>query len=174
MTAAAVTGEREKCLASGMDDFLTKPVNPETLAAMLKRWLDGAVDGPPPEQAEPTPDEGVLDLDRLEMLREIDPGSTTYLDKAIGNFVARAPESLHAIRAAVVAADPEALTQAAHRLKGGALNLGLPAVGHVAFELEMLGDSGRVERAASLLEDLESALHEAVVQVRAYQQSYLA
>ncbi len=173
MTAAAVEGEREKCLAAGMDDFLTKPVNPEALGMMLRRWLDdGAHEAGGAAAPQGPTATGVLDLDRLDMLRDLDPGNTSYLDKAIGNFVSRCPESLQAIRAAVAAADDEALTQSAHRLKGSALNLGLPVVGHLAFELEMLGDAGTTTGAGTLLTDLEGALRQAAAELQSYQRAY--
>jgi PAS domain S-box-containing protein len=173
MTAAAVEGEREKCLAAGMDDFLTKPVNPEVLGSMLARWVHGeSVPGGPAADSERA--EGVLDLDRLEMLRDLDPGNTTYLDKAIGNFVDRVPEAVHSIRSAIAGRDPESLTHSAHRLKGSALNLGLPAVGHLAHELELLGDSGTTTGAPDLVADLEEALSTAVTEVLGYQRSYQA
>ncbi|MFZ5846234.1 MAG: response regulator [Actinomycetota bacterium] len=171
MTAAAVEGEREKCLAAGMDDFLTKPVNPEMLGRMLRRWVDGSSEPTEPAAEQPVA-EGVLDHDRLDMLRDLDPGNTAYLDKAIGNFVARVPESVHAIRASIATQDAEALTHSAHRLKGSALNLGLPTVGHLAHELEMLGDSGSTTGAAAQLEALEQALSHAVAEMLAYQQDY--
>jgi CheY-like chemotaxis protein len=172
MTAAAVEGEREKCLAAGMDDFLTKPVNPDALGAMLRRWLSGEISGDTEVRREEPRAEGTLDLDRLDMLRDLDPGNTSYLDKAIGNFVARVPESVHAIRSASESRDHEALTYAAHRLKGSALNLGLPSVGHLAYELEMLGDTGTTDGAAALLEALEAALSRAVEEMLGYQRAY--
>jgi PAS domain S-box-containing protein len=172
MTAAAVEGEREKCLAAGMDDFLTKPVDPEALGAMLRRWLSDDTTERPVGLAGADEHGGVLDLGRLDMLRDLDPGNTGYLDKAIGNFVARVPESVHAIRSATAARDAGALTSAAHRLKGSALNLGLPVVGHLAHELEMLGDTGSTTGARVLLEDLEEALSRAVVGVLGYQRAY--
>jgi PAS domain S-box-containing protein len=172
MTAAAVEGERERCLAAGMDDFLTKPVDPHALGKMLLRWLsEGPPDAPAAASRRAVVD-GVLDLDRLDMLRDLDPGNTSYLDKAIANFASRAAESLQAIRDAVCAEDREALTQTAHRLKGSALNLGLPVVGHLAFQLEMLGDAGTGAGASSLLTDLEGALRDAVTAVQAYQRDY--
>ena len=180
MTAAAVEGEREKCLAAGMDDFLTKPVSPDSLGAMLHRWLDATENPGPTPVTEGTGVPGSqlgarsLDTERLDMLRDLDPGNTTYLDTAIANFVGRATEAIAAVRGAVAADDHAALIYAAHRLKGSALNLGLTSVGHWAYELERLGDSGATSGASALLESLEKSLVEGIDEVQAYQRSYQA
>ena len=151
MTAAAVEGERERCLAAGMDDFLTKPVDPDALAAVLTQWVPGepaaartASDEPPPA----APRDGTdLDTARLDMLRDMAPGDTTYLDRAIGNFVANTPGLLTALREAVDAGDAERVHQVAHRLSGSASNLGVSAVGGTARELELLADGGTTDGA---------------------------
>ena len=96
MTAAAVEGERERCLAAGMDDFLTKPVDPGALTAVLATWLDGAPAahrrpgrairarrGASPRSAART----ASTWTGIDELRDLDPGDTSYLDRAIGNFV---------------------------------------------------------------------------------------
>jgi CheY-like chemotaxis protein/HPt (histidine-containing phosphotransfer) domain-containing protein len=161
MTAAAVEGERERCLAAGMDDFLTKPVDPDQLAATLRRWVDdGARPAPeePAEAASAAADEPPLDLERLDMLRDLAPGNTSYLDRAIGNFDATSPEHLAAVRQAVVARDPAALLQAAHRLSGSAANLGVLEVAAAARGLEVLADGGSTDGAEELLEPLGPAL----------------
>jgi PAS domain S-box-containing protein len=172
MTAAAVEGEREKCLAAGMDDFLTKPVNPDALGSALRRWVGGQGAERTAPASVPAFDEGVLDLERLDMLRDLDPGNTTYLDRAIENFVARVPEAVDEIRSAARSGDSDALRHAAHRLKGSALNLGLPAVGHLAYGLEMLGDAGTTSGALEMLGGLEDALAKAVTEMLGYQRSY--
>jgi hypothetical protein len=172
MTAAAIEGERERCLAAGMDDFLTKPVDPEALAATLARVFDGhpAPGVVPPPRPGPPGDQ--LDLSRLDMLRDMAPGNTSYLDRAIGHFVSNAPHALAAIRAAVHAGDAAALQQAAHRLAGSASNIGVVPVGTTARSLELVADSGTTEGAQELLGSLDEAISRGTAALLAYRASY--
>ncbi|WP_121258953.1 response regulator [Nocardioides ferulae] len=202
MTASAVEGERERCLAAGMDDFLTKPVDPGALASVLGRWLGGEVptraapprpsphpgdqhpttpapaaeQGPHPEEP-PVSEDATdpltgLDLDRLAMLRDLDPGNTAYLDRAIGNFCRNSVTAVETIAAAIEAADAPALRAAAHKLAGSALNLGAAQAGAAARELEFLGDADTTEGAAALVAPLEEALEEGRQALRAYQRRF--
>lgn len=176
MTAAAVEGERERCLAAGMDDFLTKPVDPRALAATLEHWV-GAGQPLPERRTLPlvTEDSSPLDglaLERLDELRDLDPGNTAYLDRAIGNFVTNTPETLAAIRRAVDDGDAPTLKQVSHKLAGGALNLGVVAAGRTAQEIELVADTGSTDGATALVDQLEQQLAEGRVALQAYQATY--
>jgi PAS domain S-box-containing protein len=189
MTAAAVEGERERCLAAGMDDFLTKPVDTRALAEVLERWLGPRNPGATPSSAlpssslptvsdHPEPPRGDdpalagLVLERLDELRDLDPGNTAYLDRAIGNFVANTPETLQRIRQAVADGDAAAVKQTSHKLAGSALNLGVEAAGRTAQEIEIHADTGALDGVDALVDRLDRALAEGRSALRAYQATY--
>jgi CheY-like chemotaxis protein len=176
MTAAAIDGERERCLEAGMDDFLTKPVDPAALAHTLLRWTGGV-----PEEA-PVGDDGLvlpptspidgLDVERLDMLRDLDVGNTDYLDRAIGNFSRNSVAAVATIRGHIAVGDADLMRQAAHKLAGSALNLGVQGTAAAARQIEWLGDAGTTDGALDLLPDLERALEEGRGLLRAYQATY--
>lgn len=176
MTAAAITGEREKCLAAGMDDFLTKPVAPAALAAALARWVPGdgePVDVPVLDPVEPAgPPSTHLDLERLEMLRELSPDDNAYLDRVITGFSTRTPGIVEELTAALGEGDAARVAAAAHSIKGSALNIGLPTVGGLGQELERLGRSGGLSGGEDLLLRLEAAVADAQEALGSYQEWY--
>jgi PAS domain S-box-containing protein len=176
MTAAAVEGERERCMEAGMDDFLTKPVDPAALAAVLDLWSGDVVRVTRSSVRPVTEDrDGLLtglELDRLDELRDLDPGNTAYLDRAIGNFVANTPETFETIAAAVASGDADTLKQVVHKLAGGALNLGVEAAGRTAQQIELVADTGSTAGAEELLPRLGEELERGRAALRAYQAAY--
>ncbi|HYF73187.1 MAG TPA: response regulator, partial [Nocardioides sp.] len=194
MTAAAVEGERERCLEAGMDDFLTKPVDAAALALVLDQWVgttgvpsprsvrvvteeQRAAEAAGPDRSADTPDGGPdglegLTLDRLDELRDLDPGNTAYLDRAIGNFVANTPGTLETIREALAAGDAATLKQVSHKLAGGALNLGVTPAGRTAQQIELVADTGTTEGAAALVDQLAGELERGRAALLAYQARY--
>ena len=176
MTAAAVDGERERCLAAGMDDFLTKPVNPAMLVTILNKWLQKEPTMVPPRPAAPEPPEPLpdteLDVQRIGELRDLDPGDTTYLDRAIGNFVKNSVTTIEAIREAHRCEDLETLKAVSHKLAGGALNLGITRAGRTAQQLELAAERGSLDDAGGLIEELDGALERGRAAVLAYQADY--
>jgi signal transduction histidine kinase/CheY-like chemotaxis protein/HPt (histidine-containing phosphotransfer) domain-containing protein len=163
MTAAAVEGERERCLAAGMDDYLTKPVDPAALAETLERWLR-----PAPSYAER------LDMDRLAELRELDnPGDeTSYLDRAIGNFLTNARRDVATLATAAANGNVEELGSVAHRLAGVALNLGAVAFGEAAREIELHTLNGALAEAVAALPQLEELMEADLEALCAYQREH--
>jgi PAS domain S-box-containing protein len=160
MTAAAIAGERERCLEAGMDDFLTKPMDATRLADTLKRWL-----APSPWYADR------LDLDRLEELRGLDDpdDDSSYVNRAIANFLGAADGHLASMEAAAASGDEVQLRTVAHRLAGSALNLGAVALGESARELEEHIMNGSMGDALAALPVLAEQMATDLEALRAYQ-----
>ncbi len=164
MTAAAISGERQRCLAAGMDDFMVKPVDRGVLESLLERWI----------QAETTDQRGTgtavasgtLDAARMRMLRDLEPGDPTMFHGFVDSFLRSAPRDLHAIKVAVGAQDPLAVADTAHRLKGSASNLGVSRVAALSDQLEEAGRSRDLTDAAALYADLVAAFDTASAALR--------
>jgi two-component system, sensor histidine kinase and response regulator len=170
MTASATEGERERCLAVGMDDFVSKPVDAGSLAASLERWVrtSGLDEGEPVVEAPPW-QTGVLDESRLDMLGSLGPGGVVLLERAVLAFLETSAHDLVRISEAVAAGSAEDLVQSAHSLKGSALNLGVPRVAGGCDELELLGAARDLGPAAAAVERLSHELDLASSALRAFQ-----
>jgi signal transduction histidine kinase/CheY-like chemotaxis protein len=179
LTASAVAGERERCLAAGMTGFLAKPVRVEALGRVLREQvhgsesggavLTGAFDEHEPERAPEWPVTGpTLDTGRLDELAEMGVSAVPLIERAIENFVGGAAESLELLRRALARGDVQLLRSTAHRLKGSAANLGAVRAAERAFDLEQLADSGDLDGAEVLLDELAGELRAASAALAGY------
>ncbi|MEH3034642.1 MAG: ATP-binding protein [Aeromicrobium erythreum] len=159
LTAAAVDGERERCLDAGMDDFLVKPVDSTLLESALDRWV---------ATISRLPADGTLDLERLAELSDI--GGDEYVLTAIDNFLESAESCAATLRAAVEAVDEEAVQDEAHRVAGSALNLGVERLGDVLRQVERYARGGLVPSPEidELLPVVEERLEDAAAALRVY------
>jgi len=148
MTAHAMKGDRERCLAAGMDGYVAKPVRPQELAAAIDELLFKAE-----EKREPEPADEVV-FDREEALERVD-NDKELLREIIALFEEECPQLLDAIRRAIAEKDGDALQHSAHTLKGSVGNFAARAAFDAAFQLERMGKERRWEGAEQALAELE-------------------
>ncbi len=166
MTANAIVGDREACLAAGMDDYISKPVEQTELGKRLEHWIsmriapeNTAVAGSSPAEDAMTDAalRPVLDEQVLEGLRDFqEPGEPDFVGEIIELFTDDTPLQFQAMHAALAAGDITTLQRAAHTLKGSAGNLGAVTLATIAKELELLARGGTIMGSAELVTKLEA------------------
>jgi CheY-like chemotaxis protein len=152
MTANAMQGDREKCLAAGMDDFVTKPVRIEELKAMLERIHAGQPPRLEASREHPAVNAGALD--RLRDLRV--PGQPDPVAEIIDLFLQQTPDLLTSLKKAFAEMDPESVGLTAHTLKGSCANLGAEQMAAWCRELESVARQGTLAEAGRLPVQLEN------------------
>ena len=146
LTAHAMTGDREACLAAGMDGHLSKPFTKRQLAEMLDHWLSdvptvssgGAPDGGPDT---PGSDASVIDGTTLDELRALDSdGSAESLQIVITLYLDQSPKLMTQLAEAVETGDAATMGQIAHSLKSASANVGATKLSSHCEFLERLGE----------------------------------
>lgn len=155
MTAGAMTGDAARCLAAGMDDYLSKPVSLQELETTLRRWVpSGRADVSRPEDAPPA-----VDAAQLAQLRELyGADGSDELSVLLQTFLDSAPAAIGSVKSAVHQGNPRATASAAHALRGSAANMGATALAGACAEIERLAKGGTIassQLVAQLTVDLD-------------------
>jgi two-component system sensor histidine kinase/response regulator len=160
MTASTMKGDREQCLAAGMDDYVAKPVDPESLSAAIARAMNrvGA------RNAGETAD-GIDEFHRgrrapeplvdRSMLNERCEGDPQMHRRLVSLFAEQSRAAMADIARAVGTRDPKALHRSAHRLKGNSASVGAVRMAEICERLCRAGRACRLGDTPAMLEELE-------------------
>ena len=153
LSARVLGGDREACRAAGMDGFIPKPIRREELFRVVGQ-VDASAEPPP---VAPTAANESQPLDRDGLL-DIVGGDARIARELVRLYRKNCPDLFAAVETAVTAADPKALKESAHALKGMSLNLSAGPVADAALALERIGRSGDLAESAAGFQRLEAEL----------------
>jgi PAS domain S-box-containing protein len=168
MTAHAMRGDRERCLQASMDDYISKPIEPQELLDVIEKWTKSQgkeKDLSPftlhlsPQKSEPALSEHIEPIEPIDLestLRRFD-GDKDFFREMLQEFLSYAPKQLEKLAEAIKMGDAKVVETEAHSLKGAAGNLGAKPMADLALQLELLGRKGDLAVAEEIVCNLRTA-----------------
>ena len=169
ITANALQGDREACLAAGMDDYLSKPFTQQQLAAVIGRWVavpmaatthhrDMPLRAPPrlPLETVEVIQREAVNRGALDNIRALSrDGGDELVQKVVNAYMGETPRHLQTLRQAIAGQDAGSVRRVAHSLKSASANVGALHLASLCKELEQLGRADSVAGADRILADME-------------------
>gem|GEM_PF-628582 len=157
MTANALEGDREKCLAAGMDDYLSKPVKVEELQRALERWQHDAphLESAPAASSSAPDDTAPVDVARLF---DAAGGDEELVRELVELYLSQTSQDVEKLRVAVASGAADEVKRITHTGVGGSATCGMVALAAPLAELERAGDEGQLTEAQALVARIEQEL----------------
>jgi len=154
MTAHAMRGDQDRCLAAGMDDYVSKPIDRELMFAAIERSVSGVMEDKATVVDKPEAEEPPLKPMDFESALQRFEGDSEFLDELTQEFLQYVQSELGSLRGAVEEGNTGEVERLAHGIKGAAANLDMQATSKVALQLEEMGRDSRLEGAVEVVDRL--------------------
>jgi PAS domain S-box-containing protein len=156
MTAHALKGSREECLAAGMNDYISKPVQPRVLAGMLSRWLDHG--DAPRNPAEEKKEMSTVVFDKDDFVGRV-MGEMDLARNILEEFLRDIPSQFAALKEALESGDCAEIRRRAHSIKGVTATVSAPVLREISARMEQCALASDLQGCKSGYQELELALH---------------
>jgi CheY-like chemotaxis protein len=161
VTASAIKGDEDRCLAAGMDAYVTKPVTVEVLGRVLARQVQGHPGGPEGEaESDGATEVDVLDRAILDSLWELGGDSPAVIEELTNLFIEGAPADIAVLSGALARADLVQTASAAHRIKGSCAAVGATRMGRLAAQIEVAALDNRSEGIAARVVEMQASFED--------------
>ncbi|MDO9288595.1 MAG: Hpt domain-containing protein, partial [Thermodesulfovibrionales bacterium] len=170
MTAHALKGDRERCIVAGMDDYISKPINPQEMFSVIRKWVKAEMEKPSDEAEvkavigtrqtaqvlaeKETGKEQASPVNMKTAMERFDNDMEFFI-RMVDEFLSYVPEQIKSLEEAVKSGNADEVQKSGHSIKGTAGMLSADRVSSFAMSIETKGRNNDISDVPGLLEELK-------------------